>query len=461
MTLIKSISGIRGTIGGNPGQNLTPVDIVESISAYGSWLKSNHLNKKIKVVIGRDARISGEMVENICIGTLQAMWIDVVNIGLSTTPTVEIAVPLENADGGIILTASHNPKQWNALKLLNKKGEFISAQDGKQLLSFIEKNQFSFISVEKLGEVTFNDNYIDEHINKVLKLNHVDVNAIKEAKLSVVIDAVNSTGGIVIPKLLKALNCKEITEIYCTPNGEFPHNPEPLAEHLEDLSNKVKEKNADLGIVVDPDVDRLAFVCENGEVFGEEYTLVAVADHITGEKPGNSVSNLSSTRALEDITIKNGGKYYASAVGEVNVVEMMKEKNAVIGGEGNGGVIFPELHYGRDALVGIALFLTYLANKKLKMSELKNSFPQYTISKNKLSLSKGTNIDLLLDKISKKYKTVKQNKIDGLKLEFDNEWVHMRKSNTEPIIRIYAESQNQKSAHNLGERFIKELKSLI
>jgi phosphomannomutase len=461
MTLIKSISGIRGTIGGNPGQNLTPVDIVESISAYGSWLKSNHLNKKIKVVIGRDARISGEMVENICIGTLQAMGIDVVNIGLSTTPTVEIAVPLENADGGIILTASHNPKQWNALKLLNKKGEFISAQDGKQLLSFIEKNQFSFISVEKLGEVTFNDNYIDEHINKVLKLNHVDVNAIKEAKLSVVIDAVNSTGGIVIPKLLKALNCKEITEIYCTPNGEFPHNPEPLAEHLEDLSNKVKEKNADLGIVVDPDVDRLAFVCENGEVFGEEYTLVAVADHITGEKPGNSVSNLSSTRALEDITIKNGGKYYASAVGEVNVVEMMKEKNAVIGGEGNGGVIFPELHYGRDALVGIALFLTYLANKKLKMSELKSSFPQYTISKNKLSLSNGTNIDLLLERISKKYKTVKQNKIDGLKLEFENEWVHMRKSNTEPIIRIYAESQNQKSAHNLGERFIKELKSLI
>ena len=461
MTLIKSISGIRGTIGGNPGQNLTPVDIVESISAYGSWLKTNHLNKKIKVVIGRDARISGEMVENICIGTLQAMGIDVVNIGLSTTPTVEIAVPLENADGGIILTASHNPKQWNALKLLNKKGEFISAQDGKQLLSFIEKNQFSFISVEKLGEVTFNDNYIDEHINKVLKLNHVDVNAIKEAKLSVVIDAVNSTGGIVIPKLLKALNCKEITEIYCTPNGEFPHNPEPLAEHLEDLSNKVKEKNADLGIVVDPDVDRLAFVCENGEVFGEEYTLVAVADHITGEKPGNSVSNLSSTRALEDITIKNGGKYYASAVGEVNVVEMMKEKNAVIGGEGNGGVIFPELHYGRDALVGIALFLTYLANKKLKMSELKSSFPQYTISKNKLSLSNGTNIDLLLERISKKYKTVKQNKIDGLKLEFENEWVHMRKSNTEPIIRIYAESQNQKSAHNLGERFIKELKSLI
>ena len=461
MTLIKSISGIRGTIGGNPGQNLTPVDIVESISAYGSWLKTNHLNKKIKVVIGRDARISGEMVENICIGTLQAMGINVVNIGLSTTPTVEIAVPLENADGGIILTASHNPKQWNALKLLNNKGEFISAEDGKKLLSFIEKSQFSFTSVEELGIVTFNDNYMDEHINKVLRLNHVDVNAIKEAKLSVVIDAVNSTGGIVIPKLLKALKCKEITEIYCTPSGEFPHNPEPLAEHLEDLSNKVKEKNADLGIVVDPDVDRLAFVCENGEVFGEEYTLVAVADHVTGTKPGNSVSNLSSTRALADITIKNGGKYYASAVGEVNVVEMMKEKNAVIGGEGNGGVIFPKLHYGRDALVGIALFLTYFANKKLKMSDLKSSFPQYTISKNKLALTNRTNIDLLLEKISNKYKTVNQNKIDGLKLEFENEWVHMRKSNTEPIIRIYAESQNQKSAHNLGERFVEELKSMI
>ena len=302
---------------------------------------------------------------------------------------------------------------------------------------------------------------MDEHINKVLRLNHVDVNAIKEAKLSVVIDAVNSTGGIVIPKLLKALKCKEITEIYCTPSGEFPHNPEPLAEHLEDLSNKVKEKNADLGIVVDPDVDRLAFVCENGEVFGEEYTLVAVADHVTGTKPGNSVSNLSSTRALADITIKNGGKYYASAVGEVNVVEMMKEKNAVIGGEGNGGVIFPELHYGRDALVGIALFLTYLANKKLKMSELKSSFPQYTISKNKLALTNSTNIDLLLEKISNKYKNVNQNKIDGLKLEFENEWVHMRKSNTEPIIRIYAESQNEKSAHNLGERFVEELKSMI
>ena len=461
MTLIKSISGIRGTIGGKPNENLTPIDIVESISAYGSWLKNNHVNKKLKIVIGRDARISGEMVENICIGTLQAMGIDVVNIGLSTTPTVEIAVPLENADGGIILTASHNPKQWNALKLLNNKGEFINADDGKQLLDFIAKNEFSFSSVDDLGEVTFKDNYIDEHINQVLNLDHVDVDAIEKAELNVVIDAVNSTGGIVIPKLLKALKCKQISEIYCTPNGDFPHNPEPLPEHLEDLSNMVIKKNADLGIVVDPDVDRLAFVCENGEVFGEEYTLVAVADHITDKKPGNSVSNLSSTRALADVTIKNGGEYYASAVGEVNVVEMMKAKNAVIGGEGNGGVILPELHYGRDALVGIALFLTYLSNKKLKMSELKNSFPQYTISKNKLALSDTTDIDLLLEKISKKYKNVKQNKIDGLKLEFENEWVHMRKSNTEPIIRIYAESENEKTAHNLGERFVKELKSLI
>jgi phosphomannomutase len=461
MTLIKSISGIRGTIGGKPNENLTPIDIVESISAYGSWLKNNHVNKKLKIVIGRDARISGKMVENICIGTLQAMGIDVVNIGLSTTPTVEIAVPLENADGGIILTASHNPKQWNALKLLNNKGEFINADDGKQLLDFIAKNEFSFSSVDDLGEVTFKDNYIDEHINQVLNLDHVDVDAIEKAELNVVIDAVNSTGGIVIPKLLKALKCKQISEIYCTPNGDFPHNPEPLPEHLEDLSNMVIEKNADLGIVVDPDVDRLAFVCENGEVFGEEYTLVAVADHITDKKPGNSVSNLSSTRALADVTIKNGGEYYASAVGEVNVVEMMKAKNAVIGGEGNGGVILPELHYGRDALVGIALFLTYLSNKKLKMSELKNSFPQYTISKNKLALSDTTDIDLLLEKISKKYKNVKQNKIDGLKLEFENEWVHMRKSNTEPIIRIYAESENEKTAHNLGERFVKELKSLI
>jgi len=461
MTLIKSISGIRGTIGGDVGENLTPIDIVESISAYGTWLKSDFPNKKIKVVIGRDARISGEMVENICIGTLQALGIDVVNIGLSTTPTVEIAVTKENADGGIILTASHNPKQWNALKLLNNKGEFISAKDGEDLLSFISSKGFSFSQVDNLGTVTFKDHYIDEHIKEIINLKYVDVIAIKKAKISVVIDAVNSSGGIVIPKLLEALNCNVISKLYCEPNGEFPHNPEPLPEHLKDLSNKVIEESADIGIVVDPDVDRLAFVCENGDVFGEEYTLVAVADHITSLKPGNSVSNLSSTKALGDVIRKNGGMHYSSAVGEVNVVEMMKDKNAIIGGEGNGGVILPDLHYGRDALVGIALFLTYYANKDLKMSELKKTFPQYTISKNKLALNSSVDIDSLLQKISKKYSAVNQNKIDGLKLEFNNEWVHMRKSNTEPIIRIYAESENEKSAHELGERFVEELKSLI
>ena len=461
MTLIKSISGIRGTIGGDVGENLTPIDIVESISAYGTWLKSDFPNKKIKVVIGRDARISGEMVENICIGTLQALGIDVVNIGLSTTPTVEIAVTKENADGGIILTASHNPKQWNALKLLNNKGEFISAKDGEDLLSFISSKGFSFSQVDNLGTVTFKDHYIDEHIKEIINLKYVDVIAIKKAKISVVIDAVNSSGGIVIPKLLEALNCNVISKLYCEPNGEFPHNPEPLPEHLKDLSNKVIEESADIGIVVDPDVDRLAFVCENGDVFGEEYTLVAVADHITSQKPGNSVSNLSSTKALGDVIRKNGGMHYSSAVGEVNVVEMMKDKNAIIGGEGNGGVILPDLHYGRDALVGIALFLTYYANKDLKMSELKKTFPQYTISKNKLALNSSVDIDSLLQKISKKYSAVNQNKIDGLKLEFENEWVHMRKSNTEPIIRIYAESENEKSAHELGERFVEELKSLI
>lgn len=461
MTLIKSISGIRGTIGGDVGENLTPIDIVESISAYGTWLKSDFPNKKIKVVIGRDARISGEMVENICIGTLQALGIDVVNIGLSTTPTVEIAVPKENADGGIILTASHNPKQWNALKLLNNKGEFISAKDGEDLLGFISSKGFSFSQVDNLGTVTLKDHYIDDHIKEIIKLKYVDVVAIKKAKISVIIDAVNSSGGIVIPKLLEALNCNVISKLYCEPNGEFPHNPEPLPEHLKDLSNKVIEESADIGIVVDPDVDRLAFVCENGDVFGEEYTLVAVADHITSQNPGNSVSNLSSTKALGDVIRKNGGMHYSSAVGEVNVVEMMKDKNAIIGGEGNGGVILPDLHYGRDALVGIALFLTYYANKDLKMSELKKTFPQYTISKNKLALNSSVDIDSLLQKISKKYSAVNQNKIDGLKLEFNNEWVHMRKSNTEPIIRIYAESENEKSAHELGERFVEELKSLI
>lgn len=461
MTLIKSISGIRGTIGGQQGSNLTPIDIVESTAAFGTWLTNKHKGSKIKVVIGRDARISGSMVEKLCIGTLQSLGINVINLGLSTTPTVEIAVPKENAHGGIILTASHNPKQWNALKLLNEKGEFISAKDGEHLLNLIKDKDFQFSEVDDLGSVENKDHYLNEHIEDILKLEMVDTVAIQAANLSVVVDAVNSTGGIAIPQLLNALGCKNVKNIFCEPNGNFPHNPEPLPEHLSELSKTVVENNADLGIVVDPDVDRLAFVCENGEVFGEEYTLVAVADHILKQQKGNAVSNLSSTRALKDVTLKHGGDYHASAVGEVNVVSMMKEKNAVIGGEGNGGIIYPALHYGRDALVGIALFLTHFSNMKMSMTELKNSYPKYTISKNKIELTESTDIDDLLQKISQKYSDTPQNKIDGLKFDFENEWVHLRKSNTEPIIRIYAESENSEKAHALGERFISELKSIM
>ena len=461
MTLIKSISGIRGTIGGKPGNNLTPIDIVESTAAYGTWLKSKFNVHKLKVVIGRDARISGEMLEKLCIGTLTSLGIDVVNLGLSTTPTVEIAVPKENAQGGIILTASHNPKQWNALKLLNDKGEFISENDGKELLDLIKHQDFSFSEVDNLGITIEKDNYLDEHIQDIINLDTVDLEAIEKAKINIVVDAVNSSGGIAVPKLLKALKCNKVTNIYCEPNGEFPHNPEPLPENISELSKTVISEKAHIGIVVDPDVDRLAFVCENGEVFGEEYTLVAVADHILKQKKGNTVSNLSSTRALRDITEKNGGNYFASAVGEVNVVTKMKEKNAVIGGEGNGGVIYPELHYGRDALVGIALFVTHFAKMNLSMSELKKSYPNYTISKNKIELTPTTNIDELLKKIANKYSDTEQNSIDGLKLDFENEWVHLRKSNTEPIIRIYAESENKDKAHALGERFIKELSELM
>ena len=461
MTLIKSISGIRGTIGGKPGNNLTPIDIVESTAAYGTWLKSKYNVHKLKVVIGRDARISGEMVEKLCIGTLISLGIDVVNLGLSTTPTVEIAVPKENAQGGIILTASHNPKQWNALKLLNDKGEFISENDGEELLELIKHQDFSFSEVDNLGITIEKDNYLDEHIQDIINLDTVDLEAIEKAKINIVVDAVNSSGGIAVPKLLRALKCNNVTNIYCEPNGDFPHNPEPLPENISELSKTVISEKAHIGIVVDPDVDRLAFVCENGEVFGEEYTLVAVADHILKQKKGNTVSNLSSTRALRDITEKNGGNYFASAVGEVNVVTKMKEKNAVIGGEGNGGVIYPDLHYGRDALVGIALFLTHFAKMNLSMSELKKSYPNYTISKNKIELTPTTNIDELLKKIANKYSDTEQNSIDGLKLDFENEWVHLRKSNTEPIIRIYAESENKDKAHALGERFIKELSELM
>ena len=461
MTLIKSISGIRGTVGGNPGENLTPIDIVESVSAYGYWLKEKFKNESLKVVIGRDARLSGEMVENLCIGTLQSLGINIINLGLSTTPTVEFAVPKEKAQGGIILTASHNPKQWNALKLLNDKGEFISKKDGEKLLEIIMNNKTSYNDVDNLGQVTQMSNYMDMHIEHILQLDGVEINEIRKANFKIVIDAVNSTGGIALPKLLKALGCEEIIELYCEPNGQFPHNPEPLPAHLEKLSETVTNEKADLGIVVDPDVDRLAFVCENGEVFGEEYTLVAVSDHILSRSSGNTVSNLSSTRALRDVTEMHGGKYFASAVGEVNVVNMMKEKNAVIGGEGNGGVIYPSSHYGRDALVGIALFLTHLAKKNMSMSELRASYPNYVISKNKVELTPSIDIDNLVSKISKKYSRVEQNVIDGLKLEFEDEWVHLRKSNTEPIIRIYAESKDVEKANVLASRFVEEVKSLM
>ena len=461
MTLIKSISGIRGTIGGIPGENLTPIDIVESVSAYGFWLKEKFKKKNLKVVIGRDARLSGEMVENLCIGTLQSLGIDIINLGLSTTPTVEFAVPKEKAHGGIILTASHNPKQWNALKLLNDRGEFISAKDGEKLLEIIRNNKIYFNDVDELGQVTPINNYMDKHIEHIVQLNGVDINKIKKANFKIVIDAVNSTGGIALPKLLEALGCVNVTLLYCEPNGQFPHNPEPLPAHLKKLSETVINEKADLGIVVDPDVDRLAFVCENGDVFGEEYTLVAVSDHILSLNPGNSVSNLSSTRALRDITEMHGGNYFASAVGEVNVVNMMKEKNAVIGGEGNGGVIYPSSHYGRDALVGIALFLTHLAKKNMSMSKLRNTYPNYVISKNKVELTPSTDIDNLISKISKKYSHVEQNMIDGLKLEFEEEWVHLRKSNTEPIIRIYAESKDVEKADTLASRFVEEVKSLM
>ncbi|MDG2343106.1 MAG: phosphoglucosamine mutase [Flavobacteriales bacterium] len=460
MTLIKSISGIRGTIGGKPNNNLTPIDIVESTAAYGSWLISNFKNEKVKVVIGRDARISGQMVENLCIGTLQSLGIDVVNLGLSTTPTVEIAVPMEKAHGGIILTASHNPKEWNALKLLNNKGEFISAEDGQLLLDIIKGNDFNFCNVDNIGRVSEDQTYFTKHIEEILKINKVDITAIKNANLRVVVDAVNSTGGMVLPQLLKILGCAEVIELYCNPTGEFPHNPEPLPEHLTELSKTVIQTKAHLGIVVDPDVDRLAFVCEDGSMFGEEYTLVAVADHVLKKEKGNTVSNLSSTRALRDVTESHGCKYNASAVGEVNVVKLMKETNAIIGGEGNGGIIFPELHYGRDALIGIALFLTHFANENKTMSELKNSYPNYTISKNKIQLTPDIDTDKILNTLASKYKDHPQINVDGLKIELGNEWVHLRKSNTEPIIRIYSESSSKSKAHELGNRFIDEINAL-
>ena len=462
MALIKSISGIRGTIGGKPGDGLSPVDIVKYTAANGTWLMSTlDKSKKPVVAIGRDARISGEMVQNLVAGTLKGLGIDVIYLGLSTTPTVEIAVTELHADGGIIITASHNPKQWNALKLLNGKGEFISAEDGAEVLTIANEERFNFADVNKLGKYTTEPNFHLKHIEKILALPLVDVKAIKAKNFRIVIDCVNSTGGIVVPALLKALGVEDIIELYCEPNGQFPHNPEPLPEHLGDISKEVEKKKAHLGIVVDPDVDRLALVCEDGEMFGEEYTLVAVADYVLKNKKGNTVSNLSSTRALRDVTEKAGGKYFASAVGEVNVVEAMKKNHAVIGGEGNGGIIYPELHYGRDALVGIALFLTHLAKFGKNISLLRSTYPNYYISKNKIELTPDINVDRVLEGIKNKYNRQPVNTIDGVKIEFDREWVHLRKSNTEPIIRIYAESQSQTTAKNLAEKIIFDIKDII
>ena len=461
MTLIKSISGIRGTIGGKPGEGLTPVDTVKFAAAFASFLIKGSPNKKLKVVVGRDARISGEMVNGLVVSTLIGSGIDVIDLGLSTTPTVEVAVVAENADGGIILTASHNPKQWNALKLLNNKGEFISGEDGAELLAIAEKEAFNFAEVDALGTVITIDDYMDRHIQMVLDLPLVDVDAIRKRNFHVAIDCVNSTGGIVLPRLLKALGVEKVTELYTDPTGHFPHNPEPLPEHLTELSSTIKSTGADLGFVVDPDVDRLAMVCEDGEMFGEEYTLVAVADYVLSKKVGNTVSNLSSTRALRDVTEAAGGTYHASAVGEVNVVNLMKESNAVIGGEGNGGIIYPDLHYGRDALVGIALFLTHLANTGKTISQLRASYPSYFISKNKIELTPETDVDGILAAIEKKYSSQPVNTVDGVKIEFDKEWVHLRKSNTEPIIRIYSESKNESTAQHLAEKIISDIKELM
>lgn len=460
MTLIKSISGIRGTIGGKVDQGLTPVDTVKFAAAYGTWLKSTNPNQKLTVVIGRDARLSGLMISNLVENTLIGLGIDVINLGLSTTPTVEIAVPMENAQGGIILTASHNPKQWNALKLLNSKGEFISGEEGEFILKIASDDSYEFAEVDDLGIVKHDDTYLQKHIEAVLNLPLVDKEAIKSANFKIVVDAVNSSGGVFVPALLKALGVENVIEMYCEPTGHFPHNPEPLPEHLTDLSDKIKQTNAHLGITVDPDVDRLAMVCEDGTMFGEEYTLVAVSDYVLQYTPGATVSNLSSTKALRDITESKGLNYFAAAVGEVNVVAKMKAENAIIGGEGNGGIIYPELHYGRDALVGIALFLTSLAKKGLKTSELRDSFPKYVISKNKIELTPQINVDEILNKVSENYKDFEVDKTDGVKIYIENEWVHLRKSNTEPIIRIYSESTTEEKANLFAEKFISEIKEL-
>ena len=459
MTLIKSISGIRGTIGGEVGDNLTPIDAVKFASAYGIWLKKQRNKEHYRVVVGRDARISGEMIQNLVMNTLVGLGIHVIDLGLSTTPTVEIAVPMEHADGGIILTASHNPKEWNALKLLNAKGEFLNGVEGAKILEIAESDTMSFSDVDSLGSITKNEAYIDIHIDEVLKLKLVNKKAIKAADFKVVVDGVNSTGGIAIPLLLERLGVRTV-KLYCEPNGHFPHNPEPLKEHLTDLSEAVLKERADLGIVVDPDVDRLAFIDEKGEMFGEEYTLVACADYVLSKTPGNTVSNMSSTRALRDVTEKHGGTYEASAVGEVNVVELMKKNQAVIGGEGNGGIIYPESHYGRDALVGVALFLSLLAEKQMKVSELRASYPSYFMSKKKIELTPELDVDAILKQMEAKYVHETLTTIDGVKIDFANSWVHLRKSNTEPIIRVYTEAPTQHEADDLAGKIMSEIRSI-
>jgi len=459
MTLIKSISGIRGTIGGTVGDNLTPIDTVKFAAAYGTWIKSQRTKENYRVVVGRDARISGAMVQNLVMNTLIGMGIDVIDLDLSTTPTVEIAVPLEQADGGIILTASHNPKQWNALKLLDHNGEFLNAEHSQRVLDIAAADAMEFADVDDLGTITENQAYFDIHIDEVLDLEFVNVKAISDCNFKVVVDAVNSTGGIAIPLLLERLGV-EAVKIHCEPNGQFPHNPEPLKQHLTDLSEKVVSSHADFGIAVDPDVDRLAFMDEKGVMFGEEYTLVACADYILSQRPGNTVSNLSSTRALRDVTEKHGGTYTASAVGEVNVVNAMKATNAVIGGEGNGGIIYPESHYGRDALVGVALFLSLLAERKIAVSELRASYPSYFMSKKKIDLNPSIDVDAILVAMEAKYAHEQISTIDGVKIDFASEWVHLRKSNTEAIIRIYTEAPSQEKADVLADKIIDEIKKV-
>ena len=459
MTLIKSISGIRGTIGGTVGDNLTPIDTVKFAAAYGTWIKSQRTKENYRVVVGRDARISGAMVQNLVMNTLIGMGIDVIDLDLSTTPTVEIAVPLEHADGGIILTASHNPKQWNALKLLDHNGEFLNAEHSQRVLDIAAADAMEFADVDDLGTITENQAYFDIHIDEVLDLEFVNVKAISDCNFKVVVDAVNSTGGIAIPLLLERLGV-EAVKIHCEPNGQFPHNPEPLKQHLTDLSEKVVSSHADFGIAVDPDVDRLAFMDEKGVMFGEEYTLVACADYILSQRPGNTVSNLSSTRALRDVTEKHGGTYTASAVGEVNVVNAMKATNAVIGGEGNGGIIYPESHYGRDALVGVALFLSLLAERKIAVSDLRASYPSYFMSKKKIDLNPSIDVDAILVAMEAKYAHEQISTIDGVKIDFPTEWVHLRKSNTEAIIRIYTEAPSQEKADALADKIIEEIKNI-